>query len=262
MRGRHHLGELRRPVLGQSLQRVVPVGRVWTQARRGLRVQERHQLQVLRHRKVAVLLEHCRRRDASLQLVPLPAQIRRLRRLSRMDRQTLMTITAVGALAFAASWGIPTLMERAAQDEALRELSRLVRSASVYYVKPRIQPGTPERAACSFPQGEIRTTRALSCCDPSVTDGQGRCDVQKIEWNRSLWSTLRWRLNEPHQFVYEYKASGAMGAATLEVTAFGDQDCDGVYSTFRFTARGSDQAKSDDCILTDPPQFEAINPGE
>lgn len=179
-----------------------------------------------------------------------------------MDRQTLMTITAVGALAFAASWGIPTLMERAAQDEALRELSRLVRSASVYYVKPRLQPGTPERAACRFPQGEIRTTRALSCCDPSVTDGQGRCDVQKIEWNRSLWSTLRWRLNEPHQFVYEYKASGAMGAATLEVTAYGDQDCDGVYSTFRFTARGSDQAKSDDCILTDPPQFEAINPGE
>lgn len=179
-----------------------------------------------------------------------------------MERQTLLSIAVAGALAFGASWGIPTLMERAAQDEALRELSRLVRSASVYYVKPRLQAGTSERALCSFPLGEIRSARVPSCCDPSVTDGRGRCDPAKIEWNRSLWSALRWRLQEPHQFIYEYKASGTMGAATLEVSAYGDQDCDGVYSTFRFTAKGSDAAKADDCVLTDPPQFQAFQPGE
>lgn len=179
-----------------------------------------------------------------------------------MDRKLFLAVLVAGALAFAASLGVVGLMQRSAQDEALRELTRLVRSASVYYVKPRLQPGTSERAACAFPLGEIRTARAPSCCDPSVTDGHGRCDPQRLEWNRTLWSVLRWQLREPHQFIYEYKASGTMGAARLEVTAYGDQDCDGEYSTFRYVAKGSDQAKADDCVLTDPPQFQVVNPGE
>lgn len=179
-----------------------------------------------------------------------------------MQVRFLATLAATAALAFGAAYGIPALLERAAQDEALRELSRLVRSASVYYVKPKLQAGTSERAPCAFPTGEIRTTRALSCCDPTVSDGHGRCDPKKVEWNRSLWSALRWQMTEPHQFVYEYKASGAMGAATLQVSAYGDQDCDGIYSTFRYVGKGSSQAKSDDCILTDTAQFESSQPGE
>ncbi len=179
-----------------------------------------------------------------------------------MQARLIATLGATAALAFGAAWGIPALMERAAQDEALRELSRLVRSASVYYVKPKLKAGTSERAACAFPSGQIRTTLAASCCDPSVTDGQGRCDPTKVEWNRSLWAALRWQLSEPHQFVYEYRASGAMGEATFEVSAYGDQDCDGIYSTFRYLGKGSSQAKADDCILTDTARFEAFQPGE
>lgn len=179
-----------------------------------------------------------------------------------MQGHLVPTLVVTAALAAGAAYGIPALLERAAQDEALRELSRLVRSASVYYVKPKLKAGTSERAACAFPRGEIRTTLAATCCDPKVTDGQGRCDPAKIEWNRSLWSALRWQMNEPHQFVYEYKASGEMAAANFEVSAYGDQDCDGVYSTFRYVGKGSSQAKADDCILTDTARFEAFQPGE
>ena len=183
-------------------------------------------------------------------------------RLLLMQPRLLLILVVTASLAFGAAYGIPALVERAAQDEALRELSRLVRSASVYYVKPKLRVGTAERAPCAFPSGEIRTTLALSCCDPAVTDGNGHCAPQKVEWNRSLWSALRWQMLEPHQFVYEYKASGTFGEATMQVSAYGDQDCDGIYSTFRFVGKGSSQAKSDDCVLTDTARFQSIQPGE
>lgn len=214
---------------------------------------------MLRHQEVAVLRRQERWLDLGLPLVPVPVDHERV---LLMQNRLVPTLLVTAALAGGAAYGIPALLEREAQDEALRELSRLVRSASVYYVKPKLQAGTSERAACAFPRGEIRTTLAASCCDPKVTDGRGRCDPAKIEWNRSLWSALRWQMNEPHQFVYEYKASGAMGAATFEVSAYGDQDCDGQYSTFRYVGKGSSQAKADDCVLTDTARFEAFQPGE
>ncbi len=158
-------------------------------------------------------------------------------------------------------WGIPVLVRRAHAQEALLNLAKLVRISDVYYVKPK--PGVDgERMLCQFPQGEIRTTLAKSCCDPSVNDGEGRCDPAKIEWNRSLWKTLKFALDEPHWFVYEIKSSGTLANASLEVSAYGDADCDGHFSTFRFTHHGDSGARADNCVLANQPEFIAIDPNE
>ena len=138
----------------------------------------------------------------------------------------------------------------------------MVRSASVYFVKPRMDAKTSQRTPCSFPNGEIRTTLAKSCCDPAVQTGGGLCDPAKIEWNRTLWSALKWKLQEPHAFVYAYEANGTLGAARYTVSAYGDADCDGVYSTFRYTGQGGAASRPDDCIITEAPEFVAINPDE
>jgi hypothetical protein len=53
-----------------------------------------------------------------------------------------------------------------------------------------------------------------------------------------------------------------MAGARYVVSAFGDLDGDGQYSTFRYTGRGSSQSTPNDCILTDTPVFEAIAPRE
>ena len=157
--------------------------------------------------------------------------------------------------------GVPILMRRAHAQEAILNLAKLVRIADVYYVKPK--PGADgERMVCQFPQGEIRSTLAKSCCDPSVNDGEGRCDPKKIEWNRSLWKTLKFQLDEPHWFVYEIKATGTLANATLEVSAYGDADCDGHFSTFRFTHQGDPSVRLDNCVLNTQPNFVAIDPGE
>lgn len=172
---------------------------------------------------------------------------------------------AVWGLALASTavfaWGVPALWERQHVSEAVRELARLARSAQVYYVKPRAAEGG-ERALCQFPQGTIRTTLAQSCCDPQVTMGSGLCDPAKIEWNRTLWSALRWELKEPHAFVYEYQALGTLGEARYQISAYGDLDCDGEFSTFRYVGKGDSRSTQDDCILGETPTFERINDAE
>lgn len=167
------------------------------------------------------------------------------------------------ALVTAASvaFGVPALMRRAHADEAILNLSKLTRIADVYYVKPKAG-ADGERMICQFPAGTIRSTLAKSCCDPEVTLGDGQCDPAKIEWNRSLWKTLRFQLDEPHWFVYEFKSTGTLGNAQLEVSAYGDSDCDGEYSTFRFVQSGGSTATVDNCVLTTQATYQVFSPDE
>lgn len=178
-----------------------------------------------------------------------------------MNARSLAFTVVASLVLVSLGWGVPRLMERQRSTEAIRELARLSRSASVYYVKPK--PGEDgARMLCQFPPGQIRTTLAKSCCDPSVSDGQGQCDPAKIEWNRTLWSALRWKLDEPHTYVYEYEAAGKLGEARFTLSAYGDVDCDGEFSTFRFVGRGDPKSSATECILTEAAQFEAIQPDE
>ena len=169
----------------------------------------------------------------------------------------LLTVAVLASVV----WGVPLLLRRAHAEEALTHLARLTRVSDVYYVKPR--PGADgERMICQFPTGEIRSSLAKSCCDPSVGLGDGRCDPQKILWNRSMWKSLRFTIDEPHWFIYELKATGTLGDARLEVSAYGDADCDGEYSTFRFVQKGGAASTRTNCVLPDPASYEAIQPDE
>lgn len=179
-----------------------------------------------------------------------------------MNTRLVIAAVAVGSAVFALAFGVPRLLQRARQDDALRVLTQLVRSASVYYVKPRVIAKTSDRAPCAFPLGEIRTSMAKSCCDPAVANADRQCDPAKIEWNRTIWSALKWKAEEPHDFIYAYEGTGTFGDARFTVTAYGDADCDGVYSTFQYVGRGGKDSRPDDCVLTDTPTFTAVQPDE
>ena len=182
------------------------------------------------------------------------------------DQSNLMRTVAVCVLLLAVgasvAYGLPALFDRRHAVDAIETLGKLSRTASVYYVKPR-GDDQGNRMLCQFPRGEIRTTLATSCCDASVADDGGNmCDPAKIVWNRTLWKSLHFKQRAPQPFIYEYKASGVLGDARFEVSAYGDLDCDGVFSTFRFVGKGDAGSRHDDCILRTTPVFSVINEGE
>ena len=179
-----------------------------------------------------------------------------------MPRAGSVALAILGvAVVVTAAWGVPILLRRQHETEAIRQLARLARAATSYYVKPRADE-TGGRMLCQFPQGEIRTTVAMSCCDKTVNDGQDRCDPAKIEWNRSLWNVLHFQVNEAQPYVFEFAAHGKLGDARFTVSAYGDLDCDGEYSTFRFVGQGDARSTPTDCMLGVAPRFESVLPDE
>jgi hypothetical protein len=175
--------------------------------------------------------------------------------------QVALICTLLLALGAVAAFGVPALQARATSDEAVETLARLARRAAVYYVKPR--GGAEGRAPCAFPVGYARTTLAASCCDPSVAvAGTHRCDPDKLEWDKTVWNTLRFELDEPHAYIYEYRGEGELGDARFELSAYADLDCDGTFSTFRYVGQGDPRSRSDDCVLQTVPVFTTHNVGE
>lgn len=164
-----------------------------------------------------------------------------------------LTTAAVGTAAF----GVPRLLQRQHEVDAVRQLARLARSASLYYVKPRPDE-MGNRVPCQFPSGEIRTVSQRSCRDPAVGDSQGNCDPARIEWNRTLWNALRFRIDESQPYVFEYVGSGTMADARFTVSAYADLDGDGRHSTFRFTGQGDPRSSSTNCVLGREPVFKRI----
>lgn len=174
-----------------------------------------------------------------------------------------LALTALGLCTLLSmAWGVPKLIARGEESDAVRELARIARSAAVYYVKPRGDEKVGGRMLCQFPPGHIRSTLAPSCCDKTVTAGSYRCDPARIEWNRTLWKALHFQILGPQAFVFEYEAGGTLGEARYTVSAYGDLDCDGTMSTFRITGRGDPRSTPTDCLVLPETTFEAIHPDE
>jgi hypothetical protein len=179
--------------------------------------------------------------------------------MANQNRPARVQIVVVAVLLLAVAWtaafGWPAVGARAHGVEAMGVLGRIARGAAVYYVKPRGQE-SGGRMLCQFPQGETRSSAAASCCDPAVNlAGTPYCDPEKLTWNTTIWTTIGVEVADPQPFVFHYEASGAMGDARYVVSAYGDLDCDGQMSTFRFVGKGDPASRADDCILTTRPVF-------
>jgi len=52
------------------------------------------------------------------------------------------------------------------------------------------------------------------------------------DWSADTWEALNFAISDPHYYAYQYESHGTQLGATFTAYAFGDLDCDGVYSTF------------------------------
>jgi hypothetical protein len=125
----------------------------------------------------------------------------------------------VGVMAAVA---IPAFMKyksKAKTTEAVINVRKLYDGARSYYEENHQFPPNPTTAGPVPALG--------GCCSTG-----GKCAPNPTLWSDAAWQALRFSMDDPHYYSYEYKTSGEGANATFSVDAYGDLNCNGVYSTF------------------------------
>lgn len=103
--------------------------------------------------------------------------------------------------------------------EARQRLLRIYDAAKSYYAESGVFPGP-----------SVPVTPPLGrCCEQG-----GKCEVDAAQWIGDTWVTLMFSMDDPHLYSYSYTVSDDRQQYTAH--AFGDLDCDGIYSTFEINS--------------------------
>jgi hypothetical protein len=114
--------------------------------------------------------------------------------------------------------------------EAVQGIKKIYDGARAYYLEENIAQGTGTPLPQQFPKGHAGPTPPLGACCKSADH---RCTPTEAEWNNDTWQALRFSMEDPHFYSYEYVSDGTAFTAR----ALGDLDCDGEYSTFEMSAQ-------------------------
>jgi hypothetical protein len=119
--------------------------------------------------------------------------------------------------------------------EATQMVKKLYDGARAYYMDGSSGAAAlgGARMAAQFPEPSAGPVPPLGTCCKQ----EGRqCQPAAQLWTDEVWVALQFSVDDPHYYSYEYKVDNkAKGGPTFTVSAYGDLDCDGVYSTFRMT---------------------------
>ncbi|HUS64007.1 MAG TPA: hypothetical protein VMZ28_05660 [Kofleriaceae bacterium] len=122
---------------------------------------------------------------------------------------------AVGMVAAVSIPAFVSYTRKSKSVEASIEIQRLRSAALVAAVE-----GT------AFPTPSAGPTPPLgTCCQQG-----GKCMPDPTLWASEPWQTLQFSVDDPSYYSYEYKISE--DGKDFSVMAYGDLDCDGVYSTY------------------------------
>jgi type IV pilus assembly protein PilA len=167
----------------------------------------------------------------------VPAMIARARRAqSGFTLIELMIVVAI--IGILASVAIPAFMKnarKAKSAEATSSIKRIYDASRSYIMELRVGRGMAGATQIEpqFPESEP-ITPAASCC----ANAGYKCPPSIAQWTSFGWAALRFSMDDPHYYRYEYVSTGVASAgagSTFTARALGDLDCDGVMSTFEMT---------------------------
>jgi hypothetical protein len=150
-----------------------------------------------------------------------------------VNHRPLATLALVltTATACQAKQAMEEYMDKSKVAEANLNLRQLATTLQVYMEIEQVQPdGT-------FAIGKVPTTAAAptpplgTCC---ASEGK-KCAPDPAVWAVEPWQTLKFQLDTPHYFSYEYVPAADGRSFTLK--AHGDLDCDGEFMVVSLKGR-------------------------
>jgi prepilin-type N-terminal cleavage/methylation domain-containing protein len=143
----------------------------------------------------------------------------------------LMVVVAI--IGILASIAVPSFMKNARNaksTEARVQLQKIYSSSRAYIIELHNRAGGSIALPPQFPEPEA-ITPAGSCCPQT---GQ-KCAPNPLDWTSVTWQVLQFSVDTPHYYRYAYISTGSAApgpGSSFHAQAFGDLNCDGVYSTY------------------------------
>ena len=144
--------------------------------------------------------------------------------------ELMIVVAIIGILAAVAIPAFMKYIRRSKTVEATMNVRKLFDS-SVSYFEAEHATTTGAPLAHQFPTAPATNPQpALHSCCGNPGD---KCAPQPTLWNDSTWSALNFSVDDPFYYSYQYNSAGVDTGATFQAWAFGDLDCDSIYSTYQ-----------------------------
>lgn len=141
--------------------------------------------------------------------------------------ELMIVVAIIGILAAVAIPAFMKYIRKAKTSEARQQLEKMSAGARTYFLDEQILPGQIRPLPPQFP-GTQAATPAATCCVAGVQ----KCVPDASDWTTATWNALKFSMDDPHYYRYEFVSEGTNVDAQFTARALGDLDCDGVLSTF------------------------------
>jgi type IV pilus assembly protein PilA len=143
--------------------------------------------------------------------------------------ELMIVVAIIGILAAVAIPAFMKYIRRSKTVEAATNIRLLFNSSAAYYVTDQVDSsGNP--MPHQFP-----ATVGWSPSTDCGTQPGGKCNPasEASAWRNATWNALRFSVDDPFYYNYQYTSAGLEGASTCSIEARGDLDGDGTFSLFR-----------------------------
>ena len=144
--------------------------------------------------------------------------------------ELMIVVAIIGVLAAVAIPAFMKYIRKSKTTEAVEGIKKIYDGARSYYLEESNARASITPIPKQFPRGAGMTPAAGNCCGGTAGD---KCAPEPTQWKTPEWSALKFSMDDPHYYAYQYDWNSATGnASKFTARAQGDLDCDGTPSTF------------------------------
>jgi type IV pilus assembly protein PilA len=148
--------------------------------------------------------------------------------------ELMIVVAIIGVLAALAIYGVSRYLKHSKTAEATRNLGSIETGS-----KNQFQQETDTSGAGTGPFVH-RFCPSATAKVPGTIPAAQKLKVAPADWGTTTWTCLKFSINEPQFYSYNYTNNGSDGtAAQYTATAEGDLDGNGTTSTFTLIGAGS-----------------------
>jgi type IV pilus assembly protein PilA len=176
--------------------------------------------------------------------------------------ELMIVVAIIGVLAALAIYGVRKYLANAKTAEARTALGRISKDAASAWDREAMSGGVLAPGSSAINSKQLCPSGAKIPLDDAAIANQ-KYQSTSADWKQAGWSCLRFSMEGPQYFQYEYVATATNPGAEGDnyvAHAYGDLNGNGVLSDF--SLRGEVVTQSDELTLLVAPAIKETNPEE